>query len=247
MQARRKVVGLCAAALALTAVVGAGFSAWVFNGSAASASAELGVYVTGAEGAMGTLEISDSYRLVLDQGGADYKADATKGIYVMNTNTTIDENTELKNESITATWTVATAEVTNATITYTLNVYVLEGTFSNYVQLVATDTNGFTEGESDKAGYIQYTKTLSEDAISDTVVDADTVYTITYTPEDELFQYYGNADVTTENGKAAKPQDLAAYKTMMEAITEQTYTEDAEGYDSTTPNYVIFEFSIAVE
>lgn len=159
---KKKLLALGISAVAVTAVVGAGFAGWTFT-SEAKAEKNFGVNVTAAY-SFGTVAIDPSApdTVVLDQSGITLAATGALDTAIAN---------------VTATWTVNTTSYTEAKeagLTYAVNVYVSTA-LSTYVNCGATTA----EATSAKTGYTQYvfTPTTTETESGD-----NTVVTLTGTP-----------------------------------------------------------------
>lgn len=156
---KKKLLALGVSAVAVTAVVGAGFAGWTFTYEAKEAK-NLGINVTAAY-SFGTVAFADDApdTVVLDQSGV-----------------TLDNGGTAKTD-IVATWTVNTVSYTDAVtagLTYAVNVYVSTA-LSTYVNCGTTTA----EGTSAKDGYKQYKLTVTP-AESDITTSGDnTVVTMT--------------------------------------------------------------------
>lgn len=250
MQAKRKAVTLCASVLALTAVVGAGFSAWVFVDEGVKATTKLGIEITATSAEAGKITVDDgTYRLKLDQVE---KSNEEKGISV------VDGNGQTVS-SISAVWTIDADqyEIIGTSSTFWVRVFVDESSasgFSKYVRFAGTgytdakeNDSTFTDEENElfEKGYAAYDLQLGTPTEGTETGENEKQFTMEYTIAENLFQYYGKAD--PDNGKLAKPQSVDEYKTMVDAIMgENTYQEDNqngyEGSEDYTP--VIFEFYV---
>lgn len=135
---KKKLLALGVSAVAVTAVVGAGFAGWTFT-TEAKAEKNLGINVTAAY-SFGTVAFADDApdTVVLDQSGI-----------------TLDNGGTAKTD-IVATWTVNTVSYTDAEadLTYAVNVYVKDG-LADYVNCGTTTAEATTA----KTGYTQYVLT----------------------------------------------------------------------------------------
>lgn len=159
---KKKLIALGISAVAVTAVVGAGFAGWTFTAEAKQEH-NLGVNVTAAY-SFGTVAIATGApdTVVLDQSGVTLAADGALDTVI---------------SDVSATWTVNTVSYTDAEdagLTYAVNVYVIDG-LSTYVNCGAT----VAEATSAKSGYTQYMLTVTPGASDITESGDNTVVTMT--------------------------------------------------------------------
>lgn len=159
---KKKLVALGISAVAVTAVVGAGFAGWTFT-SEANKEHNLGVNVTAAY-SFGTVVIDTNApdTVVLDQSGITLAAAGALDTAITD---------------VTATWTVNSVSYTDAEeagLTYTVNVYV-NTALSTYVNCGSTTA----EATSAKTGYTQYKFTLTPAEGDITTSGDNTVVTLT--------------------------------------------------------------------
>lgn len=237
MQAKRRVVGFAAAALALTAVVGSGFSAWVFS-TEQRQDINVGVQIEHATrfGVMG--EQKNNYRLKLDQydEGTDYNVstigNVDQGISLLQqTNGT---GNYVAATTLSAVWTVSAngyndtlsgeGDAQTSSVKYFLNIWIKNDTLGKYVAVKTGVTTGFgttlqapasASSGHDHTGYTGYQKALDATKVDN---DDDTYsFTITYTIADNLFVYLANNKEDTN--KPGKPTTFDEYKTMVATLT----------------------------
>lgn len=222
---KKKLLALGISAVAVTAVVGAGFAGWTFT-SEAKAEKNFGVNVTAAY-SFGTVAIDPSApdTVVLDQSGITLAATGAL-------DTAIAE--------VTATWTVNTASYTDAKeagLTYAVNVYV-NTALSTYVNCGATTA----EATSSKTGYTQY-KIAVTPADSDITTSGDnTVVTmkvsnpLAYTSsKPDSFEDY-QAMIAAISGVASG--ETTAVSGATDVVTDKEYSVAA------TDAPVIIEFTV---
>ena len=198
---RKKLLALGVSAVAVTAVVGAGFAGWIFE-SEAKKEQKLGVNITAAY-SFGSVSVADTEpdTVVLDQSGITLLKGNTAGTQVV------------------ATWTVNTASYTDAGahITYAANVYV-KGTLDDAGTTDTDEASGLAKyvncgtataaATSAKSGYVQYTISITPAEGDITTSDGNTVVTLTLA---------NPLDYTS-----SKPTSFSAYQAMVAAITEGT-------------------------
>jgi len=237
MQAKRRVVGFAAAALALTAVVGSGFSAWVFS-TEQRQDINVGVQIEHATrfGVMGAQP--HNYRLKLDQydEGTDYAVstigEVSEGISLLQqTNKTGDY---VAATTLSAVWTVSASGYNDtlseeegsqtSLVKYFLNIWIKNDTLGKYVEVQTGVPTGFSTTlrapASASSGHVHtgYTGYQKELSASKTDNGNDTYsFTITYSIADDLFVYVANSKENTN--KPGKPTTFDEYKTMVATLT----------------------------
>lgn len=209
----RKILALVLPAVAVSALVGSGFSAWYFYDSGTYNTNDVNVNVDIADEInenIGTLRIKSATtpnKVLLDQGGYKNKADPTKGIQFLNNNTVV-ENIEVEftftNETVYNNLTAA-----GLSVTVTREILVADALLE-YVKVVPN-----IGGESKTTEVIDYTvyttnTTLgSSDAHTDTITLMDGVAA----NSNSTFLNYYSTDSTNK-----KPQDDPQYKAMETAL-----------------------------
>lgn len=232
---KKKLVALGVSVAAVTAVVGAGFSAWTF-GEEAKKEQGFGVHVTAAyqfgEVTFDTVNNPDT--VVLDQSNASVTP-ATSGI-------TLVKSTALNTAiaDVKATWTVDKASYANYDnkLTYTVNVYV-NAALSTYVTCDGAKTV-ISDESSAYNGYTKYAYTLTNPSV-DLTGNTNTVVTMTVSPK---FTYVADQE----------PDTFEKYQAMVAAIGGETsgskpgQNDVATGTEYTvaaTDKPVIIEFVVA--
>ena len=210
----RKLLALVLPAVAVSALVGSGFSAWYFydSGSYKTNDVNVNVEITDEVNEnIGTLKIKSvttPNKVVLDQGGYENRADTTKGIQFRN-NDTVVENIEVE-----FTFTNATVydNLKNAglSVTVTREILVADALLE-YVKVVPNigGESKATEG----IGYTVYTTNTelgSSNAHTDTITLMDGV---SANSNSNFLNYIVNDDHTTK-----KPQDDTQYQAMKTAL-----------------------------
>lgn len=212
----RKILALVLPAVAVSALVGSGFSAWYFYDSGTYSTDDVNVNVEIAQefnqkiGSLSIKSATTPNKVVLDQGGYKNKADPTKGIQFLNDNTVVG-NIEVEftftNETVYENLTAA-----GLSVTVTREILVADALLE-YVKVVPN-----IGGESTTTEVIDYTvyttnTTLgSSDAHTDTITLMDGV---SANSNSNFLNYIVNDDHTTK-----KPQDDTQYQAMVRALGE---------------------------
>lgn len=212
----RKILALVLPAVAVSALVGSGFSAWYFYDSGSYNTDDVNVNVEIAQefnqkiGSLSIKSATTPNKVVLDQGGYKNKADPTKGIQFLNDNTVVG-NIEVEftftNETVYENLTAA-----GLSVTVTREILVADALLE-YVKVVPN-----IGGESTTTEVIDYTvyttnTTLgSSDAHTDTITLMDGV---SANSNSNFLNYIVNDDHTTK-----KPQDDTQYQAMVRALGE---------------------------
>ena len=211
----RKLLALVLPAVAVSALVGSGFSAWYFYDSGSYKTNDVNVNVEIADEfneEIGTLSIKSETtpnKVLLDQGGYENKANPTKGIQFLNNNTVV------KNIEVEFTFTNSTVyenlKAAGLSVTVTRKILVADALL-DYVEVVPNigDKSNTTEG-IDYTVYTTATTLDSSNAHTDTITLMDGVAA----NSNSIFLNYIVNDDTTK-----KPQDYAQYQAMETALGE---------------------------
>lgn len=207
----RKLLALVLPAVAVSALVGSGFSAWYFYDSGSYNTNDVNVNVEIAEKfneKIGTLSIKSATtpnKVVLDQGGYEYKGDPTKGIQFLNSNTVV-ENIEVE-----FTFTNATVyeNLTNADLSVTVTRKILVAdALLDYVEVVPN-----IGGESKTTEGIDYTVYTTNTTLNSSNTHTDTITLMNGVT--------ANSNSTFLNYSTdKKPQDDTQYQLMKTALDE---------------------------
>lgn len=214
---KRKILMLTLPLVGVATIVGSGFSAWYFNETTVSTSAQLGVAVTEMHVTAGelTTTLPSTAKIVLDQGGAANADDETELIYV-GTPTTGDTYTAVNSFDVTFKIPTASASGLKASnikgkfnLKPTVNETLLKYINVNTELLTVTKEFTFDEGALESP----WTKTTSGD---------DTLYTVTVSlaasnAANTPFSYKANS--TVEGANPGKPLTSAQYTAMKNALS----------------------------
>lgn len=212
----RKILALVLPAVAVSALVGSGFSAWYFYDTGSYSTKDVNVNVDIAQEfneTIGTLSMKSATtpnKVLLDQGGYENKADPTKGIQFLN-NDTVVENIEVgftfTNETV-----YENLKKAGLAVTVTRQILVADALL-DYVKVVPNiDDVSKTKEEIDYTVYTTNTELISSDAHTDTITLMDGA---TANSNSTFLNYIVNDDDTTK-----KPQDDTQYQAMVTALRE---------------------------
>ena len=155
---KRKILMTLLPLVTLGSIVGAGFSAWVFESTIGKAEKSMNVEITDKVANAGSITTTaDTYTLVMDQGGIKNKADVTKGITLKRAN----GGTAVADTTIPATYSVKTTEYDNLidsghTLSLTTTICI-HPTLATYVTLTPTAKAKYTEvSGGTKIGEVTY-------------------------------------------------------------------------------------------
>ena len=202
----RKLLALVLPAVAVSALVGSGFSAWYFydSGSYNTDNIDVSVSVEGkVDQDIGSLVLNSEIRnikLVLDQGGYQNRATLTKGISFVNNGT---DSATVQNIGANFTFTNSTVfdnlSAANLKVQVTTKV-VFSTILFKYLTLNGLSGVNYSSSEDEEAGTTTYTAT--------TDVSAATGFSETI----ELMNASGDCSFFEYN---LKPQDSGTYDTMV--------------------------------
>lgn len=240
---KRRLLGTSIASLAFVAIVGSGFSAWMFD---SDVRADLSINDITIQHAIsfGTMaNDGKTYSLVLDQG--------TKSTEVTTDGVNLKEGTENATD-VSATWTLNTTSYNDVkdNIVYKFNVYIKKTTLGRYVTADKaglsgnTAIQGITDHEHSTDDYYVFTANATTSAPATN--SNNTSVTLSYNVSD-MFRYYAAAEAT-DNSKILKPTTMDAYKQMVSLITGETeanVTADEE-YKGNTGDLVL-EFQVTTK
>ncbi len=238
---KRRLLGTSIASLAFVAIVGSGFSAWMFD---SDVRADLSINDITIQHAIsfGTMaNDGKTYSLVLDQG--------TKSTEVTTDGVSLKEGTENATD-VSATWTLNTTSYNDvkAKIVYKFNVYIKKTTLGRYVTADKaglsgnTTIQGITNHEHSTDDYYVFTADATTGAPATS--GDNTSVTLSYNVSN-MFRYYAAAEATGDGSKILKPTTMVAYKQMVNLITgeaEDNVTADKE-YNGNTGD-LILEFQV---
>lgn len=256
---KRRILGLSVTAFAMTAIVGSGFSAWIFNRDVRGDVLVDSIFVTHAN-TFGNVSVGEiKYRLQLDQGTASA---AEEGITVLSsTGASSDFETA---SAISATWEVTDLNYSDtyndegiAQVGYYINIYLKKDTIAKYVKVAGDFTKcaGTTVEDHQHSAdvYDVYQKELSGSELVTTLPEGEGTVTVqmTYTIVENLFQYYSAAEVADDANKVAKPTTFTEYQTMVSELNGAANASDVvTGKDYTISNSeheIVIEFQVVNE
>ncbi len=244
---KKKLVALGVSALAITAVVGAGFSAWTFS-TQRRADLNMGMLITEAA-SFGKMEVLGNANTV--------QLDQTK-IGLGNLNGTV--YTEDADKTISAKWTVnkSAYDANENDLQYHVSIYIKKATLGKYVTVnTGVGEHDFKTSTGDaqaSAGEHQHNKnneyesfnqwlpvsaiSIDKDAtVSDPTEGTSYEVTLNWTFTDTTFSYYAASE--TSSGHVAKPKTFAEYQSMVIALGGAASAADVvthKNYNVAIPN-----------
>ena len=211
----RKILALVLPAVAVSALVGSGFSAWYFYDSGAYNTDNINVSVSvenKVEEDIGSLVLNSEIRnikLVLDQGGYQNRATPTKGISFVNSETgsatveNIGANFTFTNDTVFSNLSAANLEVQVTTKV------VFSTILFDYLTLKGLAGDNYSSVIDAEAGTTTYTGTIN---VSTASGFSETIELMNGSGDCSFFEY------------KFKPQDSGTYDTMVTDLNDATIT-----------------------
>lgn len=240
---KRKMLGVSVAALSFVAIVGSGFSAWVFQSEVRADLTINDIQIIHAT-SFGTMEgDNNTYRLQLDQGD---KTVATDGVKLLAKATGTDTYSDATNVS--ATWNISDASFGDLDLSKLhryFNVYIKKSTLGKYVTTTLTVKESETDTTDHKhnasSEYYLYQAEITLPANATKAQATALSYNV-----DGIFQYYN----TASTDKLLKPATMQEYQEMVNTLKATGVTAASDvvaDTDYTVPgtnNDIILEFQV---
>lgn len=211
----RKILALVLPAVAVSALVGSGFSAWYFYDSGSYNTDNINVSVSvedKVEENIGSLVLNSeikNIKLVLDQGGYQNRATLTKGISFVNNETgsapvqNIGANFTFTNSTVFSNLSAANLKVqVKTTVVFTTKLF-------DYLTLKGLAGSNYSSTTDAEGGTTTYTATTDVSAASGF---SETIQLMNASGDCSFFEY------------KVKPQDSIKYGAMKDALADATIT-----------------------